>query len=201
MTALVEAEERMKRRVLVAVAVALPLAYQPTTQTTPAAVATAATSISVQASGVIAATGAGRYLLQEAFDVQFSFAAIQLDNARAFGSFRHRTEDETGTIDFTGEVTCLAVDSVNRRAWIGGVITANRSTSPNFNTAAVHQVGHDIWFRVLDTGHGNAEADRSTFVGFEGVIPTSEAYCRDRIWPEGNARTWPVISGNLVVHP
>jgi hypothetical protein len=190
----------MKRRVLVAVAAALALGHQPFTHTTSAAAA-GATSISVHAGGVLAATGAGHYLLQEAFDVQFSFAAIQLGNARAFGSFRHRTEDETGTIDFKGEVTCLAVDSVNRRAWIGGVITANQSTSPNFNTAPQHQVGHDIWFRVLDTEPGDGEPDRSTFVGFEGVIPTSEAYCRDRIWPEGNARTWPVTSGNLIVQP
>jgi hypothetical protein len=106
----------MKRRVLVAVAAALALGHQPFTHTTSAAAA-GATSISVHAGGVLAATGAGHYLLQEAFDVQFSFAAIQLGNARAFGSFRHRTEDETGTIDFKGEVTCLAVDSVNRRAW------------------------------------------------------------------------------------
>jgi hypothetical protein len=191
----------MKRRVLVAVAAALPLAYQPPTHTTPAVVPSGATSISVHATGVLLAAGAGHYLLQDAFDVEFSFAATQLGNGRAFGSFRHRTEDETGTIDFKGEVTCLAVDSVNRRAWIGGVITANRSTSPNFNTAAVHQVGHDIWFRVLDTEPGDGEPDRSTFVGFEGVIPTSEAYCRDRIWPEGNARTSPVTSGALIVHP
>ena len=190
----------MERTVLMAVAAALALGYQPITHRTSAA-ASGATSISVHARGVLAAAGGGHYLLQEAFDVQFSFAAIQLGDGRVFGSFRHRTEDETGTIDFEGDVTCLAVDSVNRRAWIGGVITTNRSTSPNFNTAPQHQVGHDIWFRVLDTEPGDLEPDRSTFVGFEGVIPTSEAYCRDRIWPEGNARTWPVTSGGLIAHP
>jgi hypothetical protein len=96
-------------------------------------------------------------------------------------------------------VTCLAVDAELGRAWVGGVITQNRSTNPAF-TGSIHQVGHDIWFRVLDNGQGQDPADRTSFVGFEGIIPTSEAYCEMRIWPDGNARTWPVTQGNIQVH-
>jgi hypothetical protein len=29
---------------------------------------------------------------------------------------------------------------------------------------------------------------------------TSEEYCQLQIWPDGNARTWPVESGNIVIH-
>jgi hypothetical protein len=192
----------MKRRVLLAISGALAIGWQ---VTTPAAVVPATPSVSLHSRGITATVGAGHYLLQNAFDVQFAFVALQFGKGRALGHFRHRTEDETGTIDFTGEVTCLAVDSANRRSWIGGVITANRSTSPNFNTLAIHQVAHDIWFRVLDNDDGSDEPDRSTFVGFESdAIPSSEAYCSMRIWPDVpviNARTWPVTSGNLVVHP
>jgi hypothetical protein len=191
----------MKRRVLLAVSGALAIGWL---AATPAAVAPLP-SASGLSSGITAAVGAGQYLLQNAFDVQFAFVALQLGNGRALGHFRHRTEDETGTIDFAGEVTCLAVDAANRRAWIGGVITANRSTSSNFTTLAIHQVGHDIWFRVLDNDQESDEPDRSTFVGFESdAIPSSEAYCNMRIWPDVpviNARTWPVTSGNLAVHP
>jgi hypothetical protein len=192
----------MKRRVLLAITGALAIGWQ---VSAPAAVVPATSSASLHSSRIMATAGAGHYLLQDTFDVRFVFVALQFGKDRALGHFRHRTEDETGTIDFTGEVTCLAVDPLNRRAWIGGVITANRSTSPNFNTLDIHQVGHDIWFRVLDNGHDADEPDRSTFVGFESVaIPSSEAYCSMRIWPDvpvPNARTWPVTSGNLVVHP
>jgi hypothetical protein len=193
----------MKRRVLLAISGALAIGWQ---VTLPGAAGLPATpTASPHSGGIMATAGAGHYLLQGAFDVQFAFVALQFGNGRAVGHFRHRTEDETGTIDFSGEVTCLAVDSINRRAWIGGVITANRSTSPSFTTLAIHEVGHDIWFRVLDNDHGSDEPDRSTFVGFESdAIPSSEAYCSMRIWPDVpviNARTWPVTSGNLVVDP
>ena len=151
------------------------------------------------ADGVIAAvSGGGWYLLQNAFETQFAFTAVLHQDEHASGAFHHRTEDANGTIDFQGEVTCLAVDTALGRAWIGGVITVNDSTNPAFNTP-IHQVGHDIWFRVLDNGQGHADPDRTTFVGFEGAIPSSAEYCRQQIWPAGDARTWPVTEGNLDV--
>jgi hypothetical protein len=192
----------MRNRVLAGVFATVAIAWQ---APAPAAIAPPVSPLPAQFRGLIASIGAGHYLLQETFDVQFAYVALQFGNGPAFGHFRHRTEDETGTIDFTGEVTCMAVDPVNSRAWIGGVITENRSTSPAFNTQAIHQVGHDIWFRVLDNGPDSDQPDRSTFVGFESeAIPSSEAYCNMRIWPDVpvvNARTWPVTSGNLIVHP
>ena len=55
---------------------------------------------------------------------------------------------------------------------------------------------------VLDLGNGQADPDRSTFMGFEGGggILTSDEYCAAKIWPDGNARTWPVVHGNIVIH-
>jgi hypothetical protein len=60
-------------------------------------------------------------------------------------------------------------------------------------------VGKDAWFRVLDSE--GAEPDRSTFLGFErgGGITTSAEYCEKQIWPEDNARTWPVEQGGLAI--
>ena len=159
----------------------------------------AAASVQSRASdGATAITGGGWYLLQGAFETQFAFAAVQQADGRASGSFHHRTEDSSGTIAFKAQVTCVAIDAANGRAWIGGVITKNESTSPAFNTA-IHQPGHDIWFRVLDDGEGDGAVDRTSFVGFEGAIPTSASYCEQRIWPDGNARTWPVTNGNVSV--
>jgi hypothetical protein len=45
-----------------------------------------------------------------------------------------------------------------------------------------------------------ADGDRSTTMGFVGAIESSEAYCAMRIWPEGNARTHPVTSGQITRH-
>jgi hypothetical protein len=148
--------------------------------------------------GTTAITGGGWYLLQGAFETQFAFAAVHHADGRASGSFHHRTEDSSGIIAFKAQVTCVAIDAANGRAWIGGVITKNESTSPAFNTG-IHQPGRDIWFRVLDDGEANGAVDRTSFVGFEGVIPTSASYCEQRIWPDGNARTWPVTNGNVSV--
>ncbi|CAN5730332.1 hypothetical protein BH24CHL6_BH24CHL6_04740 [soil metagenome] len=150
---------------------------------------------------VAAATGGGGYLIGD-LQVSFSFNAIGRQGGSATGRLFHSVVLGGQLIEFEGRVTCVTTDPENRRAWIGGVITANNSEHPGFlNTQ--HEVGRDIWFRVLDNGEGNAaEADRSTFVGFEGSagIITSEEYCTSQPWPDGNARTSPLNRGNLKVH-
>jgi hypothetical protein len=193
---------RMKAAAL-AITVSTLLACQrspaPTAPTEP--VAGQVTAAAVENTGVEGSTtGGGHYLLQNAFDTQFAFSAVLHGDGSASGNFHQRLESGTGTVDFKGRVTCMAIDPANHRAWVGGVIEKNESTDPSF-LAPQHQVGHDIWFRVLDNGEAGAAPDRTTFVGFEGVIPSSAAYCHDRIWPDDNARTWPVTSGNITVRP
>ncbi len=146
------------------------------------------------------ARGGGTYDLAGLI-VRFGFVAVQHGNGRATGAFRHKTSYDGLTADFSGRVTCLAVDEVNGRAWIGGVITRNRSTDPDY-AAEIFQPGHDIWFRVLDTGRHSPDPDRTTFVGFEGAagLATSAEYCAARIWPDGNLRTWPVTGKVVVGH-
>jgi hypothetical protein len=160
----------------------------------PAVIAAPASSLEIEAS----ASGGGHYLVGGSLDVQFAFSAVQYKDGHVAGSFHDRTNDGLGLVDFDADVTCLVVDRQLGRAWIGGVITANLSTSPDF-TSAVYQPGHDIWFRVLDSGHENDQQDRRTFVGFEGAIPSSAAYCATRPWAPDNARTWPVTRGSITV--
>jgi hypothetical protein len=152
---------------------------------------------------VLSATGGGHYLLQSAFDVKFAFSSHLTADGKALGRFHQRLEDEGVVIDFSGEVTCMAVDPPNNRAWIGGVITENRSTDPAFG-GEIFQPGHDVWFRVVDYGEGGnaSQPDRTTFLGFENnpTIKSSEQYCSEKPWPEGDARTWPVTEGNIQVH-
>jgi hypothetical protein len=150
------------------------------------------------------ATGGGHYVISLAtgpIEAQFSMSAVARADGRTSGQFHHRTVLNGLAVDFHGEVTCLAVDSENRRAWVGGSVTQNRSENPSFLQPR-HEPGRDIWFRVLDNGQGHADPDRTTFVGFEGDagITTSAEYCTTRPWPDANARTWP-ISGNVSVRP
>ena len=150
----------------------------------------------------VGSSGSGTYALLGTTPTAFDFAAIATPNGGAVGELFVSTVLQGFAIEFEGDVTCVTVDPVNHRAWIGGVITANRSAHPSFTTERT-QVGHDIWFRVVDYGEGTAAAaDRATFVGFEGdlEIPTSAAYCALQPWAPDDARTWEVTEGNIQVH-
>jgi hypothetical protein len=147
--------------------------------------------------GIIAGGGAFLFAGEAG---RLSVAGVGLANGTASGAFHHKVSfaAEGTTSEFFGRVTCLAFDAANGRAWIGGKITLNRSTEPTFQ-GAIHQPGQDIWFRVLDTGRGSADPDRTTFVGFKGGagIETSEQYCAMQIWPANPPGTF--TSGNLGV--
>ncbi len=158
-------------------------------------------------------TGGGQYaltLLGETFPGTITFSAMQSGSESAKGRFRVTLDLgdgipgvlEGGTLDFKGEVTCVSDDVANGRAWIGGIVTQNRSTQPFYRDAETTQVGKDIWFRVLDVGEGTDLPDRTTTAGFEGDggIITSQEYCDAQIWPDGNARTHPITQGNVQVH-
>src|SRR5688572_13041420 len=73
----------------------------------------------------IAATGGGKYLLQGIAEVQFAFSSIQHADGRALGRFHQKFDNGGFLVDVSGRVTCMAVDPVMHRAWIGGVITRN----------------------------------------------------------------------------
>jgi len=139
-------------------------------------------------------TGGGQFEHPTFGTVTFSFSAVRHADGSVSGRFQQNQFDVGFT--YKGDVTCFAVDPVNHRAWIGGVLTQSNDPDP------VTQVGDDAWFRVLDLGSSNVGPDRSTFLGFEGGggIITSEEYCAARIWPEGNARTWPVNQGDILIH-
>lgn len=159
-----------------------------------------APALQYAAQGVAAsATGGGHYDLGGTA-VQFSFSAVQRAGGQAAGQFHIALADAGLAYDIHGTVTCLSVDAVNHRAWIGGVITRNQTTDPDLQTG-IHQPGKDVWFRVVDYGEGSGAVDRTTFYGFQGGggIQTSAEYCAASIWPADDARTWPVLQGNISV--
>jgi hypothetical protein len=148
------------------------------------------------------AKGHGVYDLAGTSGVRFSFNAVQNEEGTAKGQFRQVTTLTTGTVDIEGKVTCLAIDPVFGRAWIGGVVKRNASTDPSYALDPTTQPGQDVWFRVVDLDPAPGPgADRSTFLGFAGSAGflTSAAYCAGRPWPVDNARTHPVTSGRIEV--
>jgi hypothetical protein len=136
--------------------------------------------------------------------MSFAVAAFSFSDGLALGNFWQKRDHGGLNVEFVARLTCLSVDPVNHRAWIGGVIVENRSTDPAFMVAGINDPGDDIWFRVLDDGFGAVDPDRSTTLGFKGSagFNTSADYCAGKPWPDPppNARTFPVASGNIIVH-
>ena len=57
----------------------------------------------------------------------------------------------------------------------------------------------DVWFRVVDSDKDSGTPDRSTVLGFVGVVPSSATYCAQQPWAAGDANTYPLIAGDLKV--
>lgn len=159
------------------------------------------------ASSAMKVTGGGQYVivLGDGTELTSKFAVSGRQTGEgnaAHGNFHHSTVFGGQAIDFKGTFTCLAIDEELGRAWIGGVITQNKSVAEPWASGEIYEPGRDIWFRVLDNGQPSEGVDRTTFVGFEGGggIITSQDYCDARIWPDGDARTNALTSGNLKVH-
>ncbi len=156
--------------------------------------------------GVPTGSARGHGVFDAGVDVRFDFWVVQTGpDYAARGHMRFSTKLGDLKIEFLGSANCLAVDPVNNRAWIGGVVTRNNSEHPAFTTE-IHQKGKDIWFRTVDYGDGETQPDRTTFAGFEGAagIITSAEYCEKQIWPgppddQPDARTGPVIKGGIEI--
>ena len=159
-----------------------------------ASIAILAGTVSASEGVSAAATGGGHFLFSGFLDVQFGFSAVAKADGSAQGSFHQSYTLDGLTTSYWGTVTCLSVDPVTHRAWIGGVLTKVQSDNP-----AARLVGEEVWFRVVDYGEGQDLPDRSTVFGFTPLFETSAAYCAARPWPDDDARTWPVTAGNIQV--
>jgi len=134
----------------------------------------------------------------------FTFDAKLRKDGTAVGQFSQNRIRNGLIVDFSGDVTCLTVDSALGRARIGGVIRRNDSTDPAFMTTD-HEIGDDVWFRVEDGGTGPNAVDRSTTYGFKPtLVNTSAEYCALPFTglPAWNpASTFPLRSGTIEIHP
>ena len=154
--------------------------------------------------GIIAATsGDGRAELPPGFGlVAFSFGANEHFANGGLGTFRQSRTRNGLTSDFAARVTCVTVDAVHNRAWVGGVVTENNSTDPNFRQA-IHEVGRDVWFRVVDNGEGgNTVPDRMTVLGFTGAAILSPRRSTARPWLAATrTRSWLTATSRCISSP
>jgi hypothetical protein len=154
---------------------------------------------------VMLATGGGKSFVTSPTPAigtaEFSFSAVQHQDGTADGVFRMVRQRAGFNVDFSGIVTCMAVDPATNRAWIGGIVLTNDSDDPN-HTTAIHQPGQDVWFRVVDNGEGAYGApDRSSVYGFLGAggVATSAEYCALKPWPDDDANAFALTEGNITV--
>jgi hypothetical protein len=152
--------------------------------------------VMVKGSGVVdlsAIPGAGNAVF-------FINAKLKADG-RVLGHFRQTRSRNGLLVEFSGRVTCLTIDEELGRVRIGGVITENNSTDPAFLTEN-HEVGDDVWFRMVDGGEGGTDA--STTYGFKPtLVNTSAEYCALPFTglPWWNpASTFPLQSGDVEIH-
>jgi hypothetical protein len=138
-------------------------------------------------------------------NMSFQLVANLKPDGTANGHFRFSRESAAGLHAFEGDVTCVTVDpNFPGRARIGGVVTANNSTAPSSLTEN-HEVGDDVWFRVLDDGNGGSAVDRSTTLGFKPtLVNTSAEYCAlpfadGPFW--NPASIFPLEQGTIRVNP
>ena len=97
--------------------------------------------------------------------MDFVFNALLSADGSAKGEGYHHALLNGNVIEFRTRVTCVSIDPVNNRAWVGGVITENNSTDPA-RMQPRNQVGRDIWWRVVDYGDGQSGVvDRTTSSG------------------------------------
>ena len=154
--------------------------------------------VSVNGGGIVDLSAAG------VGDAYFAFNAVRKQDGSVYGNFHERRERAGLIIEFSGNVTCLTVDPVLKRARVGGIITRNESTDPAFLTTN-HEVGDDVWFRVEDGGEGAGTVDGSTVYGFKPtLVNTSAEYCALPFTglPWWNpATTFPLRAGNIQIRP
>jgi hypothetical protein len=139
-------------------------------------------------------TGGGQFEIPGGILVPFYFDAMKWVDGSAGGQFEIYRPDTKFV--YRGMVTCMAVDTVTNRAWVGGIVTYSNDPSE------LTQPGDDVWFRVVDYGWSSVKPDRSTVYGFKGAagFDTSDQYCAGRPWPDDDARTWPVKRGAIHIY-
>ena len=120
--------------------------------------------------------GGGQFVHPDFGTVTFAFTAQRLSDGRVVGRFQQH--QPAFGVTYKGDVTCFAVDAVNHRAWIGGVLTQSNDPDP------VALAGKDAWFRVLDPEGGGSIGAPSWASRAAAASSPRRSTASRQIWPE-----------------
>ena len=102
---------------------------------------------------------------------------------------------ERSTLDIDAEVTCAELDSEKGKGWIGGKVTRNESTHPDY----AGDNGADVWFSLHDLGAERQTAFISMPVFEQKKIKDAAAFCEKKPWSDEGMLE--VTTGALAIFP
>ena len=112
----------------------------------------------------------------------FTMEGSVLSDKSGYGRFRIYSFQGGGKMDVNGEMTCVHINSAERRIWLSGKITANSSTDDKFRSGQ-YATGSYVQFRARPNsmdGQNPAAMEVPSFVD----QTTAEAFCGKGDWSD-----------------
>ncbi len=137
----------------------------------------------------------GRGIAKGPADMTFKFNVTVYEDASVDGTFSYSANSAAGTLDIEADVVCATLDNDAGRAWVGGKVTRNGSTDPQFSG----QPGTEIWMRALDRNAQQMQPLVSGPLMAAGTIKNASDYCSKKPWSD--EALYAVEPGALAIFP
>lgn len=112
----------------------------------------------------------------------FTMQGDVLEDQSGYGNFRFYSFRDGGKMDVKGEMTCVKINSAERRIWLSGKITENTSTEEKFRSGQ-YAAGNYVQFRARPNsmdGENPAAMEVPAFVDQS----SAEAFCDNADWSD-----------------
>ncbi len=131
---------------------------------------------------VASSFGKGSFEDKNGVTYRFTMEGSVLSDESGYGRFRIYSFQGDGKMDVSGEMTCVSIDSAERRIWLSGMITQNSSTDDKFRSGQ-YAAGNYLQFRARPNsmdGQNPAAIEVPNFVD----KTTAEAFCNKGDWSD-----------------
>ncbi|MFK8028679.1 MAG: hypothetical protein AB8G18_00425 [Gammaproteobacteria bacterium] len=131
---------------------------------------------------VASSFGKGSFQDNSGATYTFTLEGSVLSDNSGYGRFRFYSFQEGGKMDVNGEMSCVSINSADRRIWLSGKITENSSTADKFKSGQ-YAVGNYVQFRAVPNsmdGENGAAIEVPNFVD----QATAEAFCEKGDWSD-----------------
>ena len=126
--------------------------------------------------------GKGSFEDSSGANYTFTLEGSVLSDKSGYGRFRFYSFKDDGKMDVKGEMSCVHIDSAERRIWLAGRITENSSTDEKYR-GGPYATGSYLQFRARPNsmdGQNPAAIEVPSFVD----QATAEAFCGKGEWSE-----------------